>query len=336
MPLGSPSSLKAASDWVGSAQRRLVSPGSKSDYAVLFALAAAPLLLSRAFGMAHSASLDFVTKYGSQRVECFGYWDRPNWTTLPLLLPAALFILRTAADRLFKLTNKTAEYFIVPDLTGKKDASSFRAALFDSRNILAACAVTVLLHVIDMRWQFYYFWNGLTRSWAPPAPPSPIWDWTAWFLSQPGNHRLYWENALLVSVAYLAQFLLVLLAISLVVVILRHNLFFLQTIYLRSRPGSADGESFIVLQFDSPDGSFGMRKLDQRFNLQIKLLAAAGIFTLASRLANVQGEQLGKIVSQIKFEQIFSPGKFLDALPAGILGLLFPTTGQKLFAPYGF
>jgi hypothetical protein len=240
-------------------------------------------------------------------------------------------VLRDSADRLFRLTPRTKNFPIIPDLTTKKDSANFYTPLFDVRNIATALGLTVFIHLIDMQWQFYYFWHGRNPSWRPLAPPSPLWDWTAWFLTDPTNRRLYTENLILVIVAYISQFLMVLFAISLIIVILRHNLYYLDTVYLRSRPGAADTGSFIVLDFKDGNGRFGMSGLERRFNVTIRLLSFAGIFTLLSRLNNAPRGLLDVFVSKIKVEQLVS-GKFAESLPFDLLPALFPTAGQRMFA----
>jgi hypothetical protein len=317
---------------VARAQRFIVMPGSpRLHYVVLAALASLPIGLSWLFGMARTATLTLKTSSGLYVGPCVGYWGRPNWLALVALLPLALFTLRTSADRLFKLTSATSATSSIPDLTKSRDEKAFQAALFDSRNIVVSIAITVAIHAIDMKWQIYYFWHARQASWVPPGIPSPVWDWTAWFLSRPRDSVLYWHNLVLVAVAYLSQFLIVLFAVTLIIAILRHNLYYLGVIYLRSRRGAQDTDSFIVLDFENIDHRFGMSRLEDRFNFQIRVLAIAGAFTLVSRFVNSDHSAIDRVVSQLQLSEIASPGKLIDAILNG-LPSLFPTAGQIMFA----
>jgi hypothetical protein len=323
--------LKSIALFVSRAQKRLVTPSHGLDYLILFILAALPIGLSHAFGMARTRTQTLPTQSGVETLACAGYWDRSNWTSYIVLLPAALFVVRVCADRLFRLSAKTAGHAIVSDLSATKDSTSFHAVLFDSRNLLAALAITLALHVVDMRWQWYYFWHSHDPLWLPRKAPEPLWDWTAWFLTKPHDIRLMYYNLILVLSAYALQFLIVLFAMSLIIAVLRHNLYYLSRIYLRSRPGSGDTTSFIVLNFKDPDGRFGMNRLSTRFNFQIWLLTFAGSFTVLSRLANAQTGPLDNFISNLSVKELISPEKFVDAFLMH-LEPLFPTAGQGLFA----
>jgi hypothetical protein len=244
------------------AQRRIVSPGSPTDYGVLLALTMIPIGLSYLFGMSRTLELTMLTSKGPITAPCAGYWDRSNWVSYPILLPAALFAVRACCDRLFKLTEKTSSRPAIPDLTENKDYESFRGALFDYRNLLVTMMIVLVIHVIDMKGVVYYFRKALITNWKPEGLPTPIWDWTAWFLKDLDSRSLLLKNAALVVSAYILQFILATLAFTLIMAILRHNVFYLGRIYLRSRGGTNDPRSFIVLNFEDGNGRFGWMGLE--------------------------------------------------------------------------
>jgi hypothetical protein len=323
--------VSLASKIATSAQRRIVSPGGPTDYGVLFALTIIPIGLSYLFGMARTLELTMLTSKGPITALCAGYWDRWNWMSYPILLPAALFAVRACCDRLFRLTERTSSSPAIPDLTENKDYESFRGVLFDYRNLLVTMMIVLVIHVIDMKGVVYYFRKALIRNWKPEGLPTPIWDWTAWFLKDLDSRSLLLKNAALVVFAYILQFIIVTLAFTLITAILRHNVFYLGRIYLRSRGGTNDPRSFIVLNFEDGNGRFGMDGLGTRFNVQIRFLAFAGCFTLLSRMSNAQTALFLAFVEQIRFTQILEPTKLLADFPSN-LAPLFPDSGQPIFA----
>lgn len=313
------------------AQRRIVSPSGPTDYGVLLALTMIPIGLSYLFGMAHTLELTMVTSTGPITAPCAGYWDRLNWVSYPVLLPAALFALRACCDRLFRLTEKTSSSPAIPDLTENKDYESFRGALFDYRNLLVTTMIVLVIHVIDMKWVVYYFRKALIRNWKPDGLPTPLWDWTAWFLKDLDSRSLLLKNAALVVSAYILQFIIVTLAFTLITAILRHNVFYLGRIYLRSRRGTNDPRSFIVLNFEDRNSRFGMDGLRTRFNVQIWFLAFAGCFTFLSRMSNAKTALVEAFIAKINITQILEPTKLLGDFPSN-LAPLFPDSGQIIFA----
>ena len=70
-------------------QQRLITPGTRLDYLVLFVLAALPIGLSLAFGFFHtvqSQPFPFPDATHPDHFTCSGYWGRPNWTSLVVTL----------------------------------------------------------------------------------------------------------------------------------------------------------------------------------------------------------------------------------------------------------
>jgi hypothetical protein len=317
-------------------QQRLITPGRRLDYLLLFVLAAAPIGLSLDLGFfrtVQSQPFPFPDAMHPGHSVCSGYRARLNWTSLVVTLPLALFILRRAADRLYKLTPRTQKRTSITDLVGKNDSPlklAFVEAPFDGRNLLAALAIDIVIHLIDMHDIAAFYWRAKFAPSLITAPPVK-WDWTTWFLSNPGSRSLYWKNLLLVLLAYPSQFLIVLFAISLIILLLRHNLFFLNAIFLRSRAGAGtDPNSYVVLDFNDGNERFGLSALSGQFNEQIGLLSLAAAFTLISRWENSDFQALQLFVSKLTFADISKPKdlafKILDNS-----GHPFLTVGQIMF-----
>jgi hypothetical protein len=314
--------------WAGWLQRRIVCPGNRLDYLVLFLLALCPLLLSPILGVAHTQTLHYLSNGRDQSGRCWGYWDRWNWTSLTVLLPLALWVVRHSADRLFKISEAAKTELAIIEKTERPDWDTFRGVLLDPLNSIGAFAVTVLIHFFDLRWQAYYLWHAWGWKWNPAPMPPPEWDWTTWFLTHPHDSHLYFLNLILDLVAYPSQFVIALLAVSLIVILLRHNCFYLDLIYVRSRAGE-NSEGFIVLDFGSDDGSFGLKRLSRQFDYQIILLAIAGAFTLLSRFANSDAQQIQQSIRSLTSGGLSWSGFVSLILPN--LGPLFPTAGQICF-----
>jgi hypothetical protein len=157
-----------------------------------------------------------------------------------------------------------------------------------------------------------------------------VWNWATWFLSNPNSYSLYWKNLLLVLVAYFSQFLIILFFISLVITLLRHNLFFLNAIFLRSRTQGQDPDSFIVLKLDDVNQRLGLTTLSAQFKEQIKLLSIAAGFTLTSRWVNSDRETLPAYLTKISWDELYDLKRILPSILKHA-GHPFLTTGQVMF-----
>jgi hypothetical protein len=322
-------------------QQRLVTPGRRLDYLLLFVLAALPIGLSLDFGFfrtVQSQPFPYPDATRGGHFLCSGYWGRSNWTSLVVTLPLALFILRRAADRLYKLTPRTQRRTSIADLIGNHDSPlklAFVEAGLDGRNLLAALAIDIGIHLIDMHYIASFYWRV---NFAPSLITTPPvkWDWATWFLSDPGSQSLYWKNLLLVLLAYPSQFLIVFFAISLILLLLRHNLFFLNAIFLRSKAGAGtDPDSYVVLDFNDGNERFGLSTLSGQFNEQIGLLSLAAGLTLISRWVNSDFQTLQLLVSKLTFADISKPKDLVFRILDNS-GHPFLTVGQIMFPTVWF
>jgi hypothetical protein len=137
------------------------------------------------------------------------------------------------------------------------------------------------------------------------------------------------ENLLLVAVAYPCQFLAPGLGLMLFGLLFRHNLFYLQRIYQRSRGRRLPLSQQIVLDFNDMERCFGLRVLHSTFNFEVILLITGGILILGSRVVNVDATPLGVQYDSL-IQSWFSRAQ-PDALDRAMgLGDLFPDVGQMM------
>jgi hypothetical protein len=307
----------------GKLTKRLLKWNDWVVYGIAAILPCIPIYLSRMFGMNENSYVADPSAFG-KTVECIGYWHRLNWTSLAVLLPAALLVVRWTANRLFPLGMWPGSYRI-SDRPVIPQTESLAKLAVDGRNLIAALSVTIIIHLFDLKSIAYSYYLG------KGAKRPPDWDWALWYLARPDDTVLRYKNMLLVIVAYISQFGLILLAAMLVILLLRHNLFYLRLIYLRDRLPPQNVDQTIVLNFDDQDLRFGLLPLSDQFNTQIKLLAILGSFTLVSRVALANVTELRNYLGRLA---ISDPGKIPWEIFGKILeyrGMLFPTVGQILF-----
>lgn len=117
-------------------------------------------------------------------------------------------------------------------------------------------------------------------------------DWSVAYLD-PAAGISKWHNAVLNLVAYSIQFAILFLAMLLVLLILRHNLFFLSRVYQRRRVPAGEEHAYIHIDLDDKENCFGFRRANDAFNVQVRALAVAAAFILITRFANVRGDGSG-------------------------------------------
>lgn len=282
------------------------------DYLWLTAFAAFPIALSMMIG-AHTASDGFI-----------GYWARVNWMTLAVILPIATFALRWLATRIGPISSSALPSspppvieLIKSDAGKEKAYAALRRALLAPNNLLIALIITLLIHVADMAQLGGVYLSGASSLCTSTSTvdgcameiqgPENIkesgplrWlevsfaganfavekDWSVAYLSSERKVGK-WPNLALNVSAYSVQFAVVLIGILCIILMLRHNLFFLSRIYQRRRVKPGEESSYIHINLDDDDACFGFRPANDAFNVQVLMLAFAAVFILATRFANV-------------------------------------------------
>jgi hypothetical protein len=230
---------------------------------------------------------------------------------------------------LFDLGPKPAAFLTIPKLlTSAAAASEFRSRASDGLNLGLALLLSLIIHCFDMKQQVGFVWMVLRHH--PKTIEIPqFWDWTAFFLSDPGNPGLLVKQALLLVAAYLTQFLLVLLVMDVLILLARHNFGYLHLIYRRTRDTNhTDGR--IVLELRDTKQRLGVDGLQNQFNFQIRLLSIATLFTILSRIHYADTQPIRTFIGGLTDAKKWAPNEFFAAL-LGAWGPLFPTVGQGFF-----
>jgi hypothetical protein len=269
----------------GSVSDRLLNGTDRSTYLLLALWGAAPIGVALVTGTAWDAPTAGTPYAALCETPAFlGYMSRPNWLAFPVLLPLALFGLRFYAARLIgrnppelPLLARFPSGPARERVRGELDRIASSATLF-----LLVLATALLLSVIDAFDVLAFF--SVDRE-VPVCPPEPDWSYFH-LLGVAGVSRL--ANAVMVLVAYSAQFAVFSMGVLITAITFRHNILFLRLIYRRARASEKrDPESCLVLRFDDPERRFGLSSLNRTFNLEITLLVVCGLFTLVSRYFNV-------------------------------------------------
>ena len=313
--------------FAGKFQERLLGRGPFTDYLIMLILPSIPVVVSALIGIAHTQTV----RIGSSQAICAGYWDRKNWISLIALLPIALWTVRITSDLLFWQTARFKKFQRIPDLVpGGPDQSArdLGNAWKDGRNFLASLFLAAGIQLIDMWGTLVPYVRSLHGAIHVSRVPAR-WDWALWFLSNTADRSLYWKDMGLMLVAYTSQFGMALLGISLVILLVRHNIFYLKSIYLRSRAIVAPDRPMVPIDLDAPDLRFGFHSLFMVFNVQLLLLAVAGAYTLISRSSNRNTSALSTCLANLGNGE-FKFSEFWGAV-FGNLSSLFPTVGQRIF-----
>jgi TIR domain len=299
------------------------------DYLLLAAFPALPIALAWWIGALFTTADDFV-----------GYGVRLNWTLLVVILPIAVYAMRWVAKRIGPVSSPELSASVPPvigliktDAGREKAYAAFRAALLAPSNLVAAALITLLINVADVAQLGGIYLSGVSRVCTPAASPAasicaqelpeqdamprlrvPISrlcceverDWSVAYLSSAADAPGKWPNLALNVSAYSVQFAVVFIGIMAIILVFRHNMFFLGRIYQRRRVTPSEEYSYVHIDIDDKERCFGFRAANDAFNVQVLMLAVAGLFVLTTRLANA------------------------GASPEGTLSGLFPDVGQLL------
>lgn len=314
---------------------RLLDDRRKLDYLWLALAAASPLALAWFIGVAG-------THEGFA-----GYATRANWTSLTLILPAAVLGLRWITRRIGPISSPELPPLpppvirLLPTQGGRAQAyAALRAKLLAPVNLHLVLLVTLAIHLADLASLGGVYLSGATGLCsAAPAPPCAAdlkaldgkpsggaaetgrvaaasaqtvaansdtasgmarlrvpsvagrapeveKDWSVAYLRS-GGAVGKGANLALNGLAYAVQFAVVAIAMLALLLIVRHNLFFLGRIYQRRRVPPEAEAAYIHIDLDDDEKCFGFREANDAFNGQVLSLAVAAVFVVATRFANV-------------------------------------------------
>ena len=300
---------------------RLLDPAKWVDYLIVFAIGAWPIACAYLIGALRTVEYSCA----DELVETYtGYLDQPNWWSLAFLLPVLLFAFRWVMSKVAPVHQPWPTDSVPPILALVKDQpakeevyTKLRQKFLSKKNMTAALMIVVLVHVLDM-------WPVVKPYFTGESPGFK--EWT--------NMFLFWEaategciteqlvskneNLILLISAYAAQFSAVFIGVISIILLLRHNLFFLGNIY--QRRWVAKGEDARFFQIDPKDVNrcFGFRVANESFNTQVKALMIAGLAMFLSRYAHSVG-RAGELTELFNWPPVFP-------------SLSFPVAGQWLMA----
>jgi len=333
-PLPSSAEVAIPTGWFRKIQARLLNRRAKVDYAVLALFGAIPMMvawrvdaLRSHLVMPGTRLYDACGGSAAGTLVIRGYGTLLNWWPYFVALPFVLFMTRFTATHFFPLefsdqTMNRGLLLRIGEAHRPAVARGLAQAALDPRNLRTVIALAVLLNAIDT--------VELGRIYIAPFGAGPLacpreLDWTVLFLSESIPR---WQNALLVAIGYTNQIVIHGLAILLFGLLLRHNWFYLRSIYQRHRTHGRAAGRHIILDFNDVERCFGLRVLHSTFNFQILLLIMGGAVLTVSRALNVDptvGEEYQRLLSGL-----FAAGEAIS-LPAQIpvqWSDLFPDVGQ--------
>jgi hypothetical protein len=200
----------------------------------------------------------------------------------PLSLPAILWIVRRLSR--FVVPHESAESPVValfPSDQRPSAAARLASATLARSNLVAAALLTAVISIVDV-WEVAA--AAVQHGRGPAAGPPREKDWSVFFAGAP---ELFAGNLLHDVVAFTAQGVAILMALTLVVVFLRHNVFLLRHVYQRRLPGTPR----FAIDINDTRKRCGLFKAHRAFNAQVALLVIAGPFFLVTRYQNVPPER---------------------------------------------
>jgi hypothetical protein len=296
--------------------QRLLDKSRKRDYLYAALFAGGPMLA--AWWAGNHKQVDVCI--AGAIVSFPGFWQRYNWSSHVLLVPAGLFLFRWAMGRIASVMTPDVPADVpgVIELVRAPEGRAaayhdLRSALLQPSNLGFALLVAAVFTVFDASFLRIYFQDN------PQLEPYP--DWSSVFMTGKVSK---WRSFAQVLYAYGVQGAIVTLLALFMTLVFRHNSFFLSRVYQRRRVAPGAHDQYIVIDLDDTDRCFGFRRADTAFNTQVSCLALAGIGLMLSRIANVKVED-----GLLAFEVLHRVTPFLRRdHTEHSLGGLFPDFGQ--------
>lgn len=282
---------------------RLLDRSKKIDYLFAFIIGTWPVSLAYLIG----AHIIDVNDYS-------GYWETANWWSLALILPAILYALRWAMGKIIPVVdpqlpqNAPPIINVLPNESAKKQLyAELRQCILSNKNLAITLLLVVIVTVLDM-WKVYTLYFTDISYGAK--------DWVSMYLLEDSISKT--SNLVLVVFAYLAQFTATFIGLLAIILLFRHNLFFMRHIFQRRRIQEQDNRHFFQIDVNDVNRCFGFRPTNEAFNTQVKALMIAGLAMFLSRYAHTRD----------------STGNILDSLtwPPVMPDFSFPAPGQWLMA----
>lgn len=293
---------------------RLINPAKKLDYLLALLIGTLPIAVAFAIGAATSieAGAGASADVGDQFK---GYLEFANWWSLALLLPAALFALRWLIHRVAPVDSAWPPKREPPIIRLITHAPSkpvvydnLRRVIICKHNLLWILGIVTAVTLLDI-------WPVVAPYLNPEATARS--DWTAMFTNAGQVSKA--ANATLLGVAYTAQYAITFIGVMAIILLLRHNVFFLKNVYQRRRVEHTPENELFHINLHDVNRCFGFRLANGAFNSQVIALMLGGLATLLSRYAYT-------------FSESSSGYAFTASWPPQIPTFSFPVAGQWAMA----
>ncbi len=306
---------------LGELHRRLIVGHSSAAYVGFALLGTVPLVCAYLLGYGFdrplpAAALHACIESGrvaqGSTVTMRGFFERPNWTAYPLMLPLALLLVRSTLRMMYGESkasplSHTPAYVIIRDRV--------QVLVSDGRTLAFAMLGTLVVTIIDKLPDFMQITKG-----SDVCPTNFDWSWYATVFDD-----LHWPGALVMHlVTTLEQFLIITLPIVLLINLIRFNGAYLHSIYMRSQ--SPNG---FPLDLDDPDRRLGLGRLSTIFNTQLVAVGCVGVLLLVSRYANVDEDAMNELIDTViaMVKDFPQTTGYLERIWR-LIGFLYPNVAQ--------
>jgi hypothetical protein len=257
----------------------LVGSKREYDYVVAMVFAAVPVGTAALAGILHDSG-DFI-----------GYLSARNWVSLILTLPVVLWVLRWVVSTLDPGNEKVPPVVnLFPAAQEDLARKDLNGVFFSPVNLCAAIGVMLIVQASDFAEVGGLYLRRFLDASQLKVEDIRERDWSVMKILDPHVGPVLGNLAATIT-AYSVQFTVGVLAFLILILLLRHNLYFISRIYQRRRARRNSTRPYIVVNWDHGDGRFGFGCANHAFNCEVRILALAGVLLLASRFHNVGAQQ---------------------------------------------
>ena len=261
-----------------------------------------------------------------------GYFGAYNWLALVLILPGEICLLRWMLGVIGPVVSPDLPkppppvIGLLKGALGRERAyQEMRAVLLSRWNLWIALAVALMFNIIDT-WETLASYRALLAGDELGAYDAAFADggWSNMFVASEDMGP--WQNLILIVAAYTVQFLMLVLVGLLIVLVVRHHLFFIRRIYQRRNVPIDRVSEYIVIDLDDfkRNRCFGLIDAHRALNKPVIMLSIATILMLVSRYSNTAHNDTAyyEILDTIRARDFQSIPEFSE--------LLFPDIGQVM------
>ena len=294
-------------------RHRMLDRSRRGDYLLAFAVACVPVAHSLFLGVGFSA------RHADDTYK--GYLES-QWLLFVLILPLTLYVFRAIMSRLLDPDFESDWPPVVGLLHSRQsdEVTRFRNVVASKSSLLFAAVAALAISALDVAEVLCVYVEYWTQPEAAVDPREK--DWAYFFVTGRVSPA---SNLGFIFLAYAVQALVFLLAIWLVCLFAKHNLYFLTSIYGRQRDGRAARDSSIVMNLRHRDRCFGFHDAYRAFNTQVYCLVIAGVVMLVSRYPNTGPNVASEVRALVKKWLAGNETNFWTLVSSVSIGKLLPS-----------